>query len=305
MVSRDTLWKGIIEDLIDHMLRFFFPKDVHLIDFERGFEFLDKELEQLMPVSEAKLRRADKLIKAWHKNGEEHWFLFHVEVQGYADPAFAKRMFQSAYRIQDRYERPITALAIYTDSQKKFHVNEYRYEFWGTEIIYRFNAFALPDHSPEELAASDNVFAIVLEAARMGLRRSVKDDVIMNMKLSIVRRLVERGYDVNTVRKISNFIRYYVHFAKPENSVKFEKELDLIYKNRKSMGIEEAILAEVKQEGRQEGRQEGLEGGIQLAKRHIIANGLKNGVSENLLATLTDLSLEEVRAIINSLKGSN
>lgn len=199
MVSRDTLWKGIIEDLIDDVLRFFFPENVALIDFERGFEFLDKELEQLLPASDAQLRRADKLIKAWHKSGEEHWFLFHVEVQGYADPDFAKRMFQSAYRIQDRYERPITALAIYTDSQKKFHVNEYRYEFWGTEIIYRFNTFALPDHSPEELAASDHVFAIVLEAARMGLRRSVKDDVLMNIKLSIVRRLVERGYDVKTV----------------------------------------------------------------------------------------------------------
>jgi len=76
MVGRDTLWKGIIEDLIDDMLRFFFPENAALIDFERGFEFLDKELEQLHPTSDAQLRRADKLIKAWHKSGEEHWFLF-------------------------------------------------------------------------------------------------------------------------------------------------------------------------------------------------------------------------------------
>jgi len=93
MVSRDTLWKGIIEDLAEEMLLFFFPKYVEEIDFSRGFEFLDKELEQILPASETQLRHADKLLKGWLKSGEEHWFLIHVEVQGYADPNFPKRMY--------------------------------------------------------------------------------------------------------------------------------------------------------------------------------------------------------------------
>lgn len=94
MVDKDTLWKGIIEDLIEDFLHFFFPEYVDQIDFERGFAFLDKELEQLSPQSESIRRHADKLIKAYLKDGTEQWFLIHVEVQGYADEHFALRMFQ-------------------------------------------------------------------------------------------------------------------------------------------------------------------------------------------------------------------
>ncbi len=40
MVGKDTLWKAIIEDLIEEFLHFFFPENVDQIDFERGFTYL-------------------------------------------------------------------------------------------------------------------------------------------------------------------------------------------------------------------------------------------------------------------------
>ena len=162
IVTRDLLWKGIIEDLADDFLRFFFPQYVSEIDFSRPFEFLDKELNQLFSETEVSLRHADKLFRIWLKNGEEHWCLVHVEVQGYRDPNFALRMFQSAYRIKDRFSRPLTAIAIYTDDNRSQHVSEYREAFMGTEIIYRFNAYSLIDYSTEELEGIDNIFAVIL-----------------------------------------------------------------------------------------------------------------------------------------------
>jgi hypothetical protein len=85
-ISKDTLWKGVIESLTEDFLRYFFPDYVDLIDFDKGFEFLDTELQKLLPVNESKKRHADKLIKVWLKNGQEIWFLVHVEVQGYKFP---------------------------------------------------------------------------------------------------------------------------------------------------------------------------------------------------------------------------
>lgn len=56
MVNKDALWKGIIEDLVEDFVHFFFSDAVPQIDFDRGFTFLDKELAQLAGSSESKLR---------------------------------------------------------------------------------------------------------------------------------------------------------------------------------------------------------------------------------------------------------
>ena len=158
MVSKDILWKGIIEDLIEDFLHFFFPEQVDQIDFERGFTFLDKELEQLSPQSESKRRHADKLIQAYLKNGEEQWFLIHVEVQGYSDENFAFRMYQYAYRIRDRYNRPIVALAIFTNANRLHHYSEYREAYWGTKTLYQYRTFTIIDHEPLALRRSGKLF---------------------------------------------------------------------------------------------------------------------------------------------------
>ena len=49
MKHNDILWKATLEDLFDDFLRFFYPDADQLFDLEKGFEYLDKELEQLFP----------------------------------------------------------------------------------------------------------------------------------------------------------------------------------------------------------------------------------------------------------------
>lgn len=106
MVKKDTLWKAIFEDLIDDFIHFFFTEYAHLIDFEYGFEFLDKELQHIVPESETQNRHADKLIKAKLIDGSTIYFLLHIEVQGYKDELFDRRMFEYGYRIEDRFKLP-------------------------------------------------------------------------------------------------------------------------------------------------------------------------------------------------------
>lgn len=201
LMQQDTIWKAIVEDLAEDMLRFFFPTYVDLIDFSRGIEFMDKELYQLMLDSDTQGRRADKLMKVWLHNHTEAWFLVHIEVQGYRDNSFGLRMFQSAYRILDKFGKPLVALVIYTDTDRAGHVSEYRTSFMGTELIYKFNTYIVMDHPPEELAASKG-----------------------------------------------------------------------------PMGIQELILEELKKEAIEEGRKKGLKEGIELAKKKVIAKGIKQGL---------------------------
>jgi hypothetical protein len=88
MKRNDLLWKAVLEDLFFDFLVFFYPGARDLFDLDKGFEYLDKELEQLFPPESDNYapRYVDKLVRVFTIGGDEAWVLVHVEVQGYADP---------------------------------------------------------------------------------------------------------------------------------------------------------------------------------------------------------------------------
>ena len=92
MSEYDSPWKEALEVYFPAFLAFFFPQVYALIDWRRGFESLDKELQQIVREAEIGPRYADKLFKVWLEDGQEAWILIHVEVQSQQDPEFAKRM---------------------------------------------------------------------------------------------------------------------------------------------------------------------------------------------------------------------
>ena len=106
----DLLWKGIIEDFIEELLQFFYSEIEEERDKSKKIEFLDKFLKQINPDSEEENRRADLLIKVPLKGGKEKWILLHIEVQGYEDPNFARRMFTYFYRTYDRFNIDIETI---------------------------------------------------------------------------------------------------------------------------------------------------------------------------------------------------
>jgi hypothetical protein len=69
----DILWKGVTEEVFDDLLRFIFPEADQMLDIERGFTFLDKELAEIYPEPEkdSDTRFVDKLVKVYRRDGQE------------------------------------------------------------------------------------------------------------------------------------------------------------------------------------------------------------------------------------------
>jgi len=314
MISKDTLWKGIIENLVDDFIIYFFPEYADEIDFEQAFEFLDTELQKIIPDNHGIDRHADKLIKAWFKEGEEVWFLVHVEVQGYPDPHFAQRMYEYAYRIRDKFQHSVAALAIYTDWDRRYHFKEFRETFMDTTLIYQFNTYVLRDHSPEVLAQDANPFAAVMEAAWQQLGNKKTDDQLYSTKLDLIKRLLKRKVSREKIISVVNFIKFFVPFTNSENLLKFEQDLNQLIKADQPMGIQEAILQEVEKKGIQQGleqglelgREEGLEEGVSIgeAKREeellmqAIPQLLGDGDSPEKIALIFNVPLERIEGFI-------
>jgi hypothetical protein len=154
----DGAWKEGVEQYFEPFLAFFFPEIQAEIDWTRGYEFLDQELQQLIRESEIGKQFVDKLIKVWLNDGKETWLLIHLEIQSQVDAGFARRMFSYHYRIFDRYNQEVVSLAILGDSQASWRPQEYSYGRWGCRLSLQFPIVKLLDYEPRwlELEASDN-----------------------------------------------------------------------------------------------------------------------------------------------------
>jgi hypothetical protein len=256
MKRNDLLWKAAIEDLFDDFLYFFYPNADNLFDMEKGFEYLDKELEQLFPPEADNYapRYVDKLVKVFTYEGREEWILVHIEVQGYADKDFSKRMFQYYYRILDKYDKPVTAFAIYADSDKNFHPKFYKRAFLGTNICYEFNTCKILALDEAELEVGDNPFAMAILTAKLALTRPKPGDMqLFELKYNLAKRLLTKKMPKEKIRKVMNFLRYYISFENPEMITKFENEIAILTERNITMGIEEFLLDNAIKKGREEG----------------------------------------------------
>jgi hypothetical protein len=292
MKRNDILWKSILEDIFDDFLKFFFPDAEILFDMERGFEYLDQELEQLFPP-EGDIyapKFVDKLVKVYCRSGEEAWLLVHIEVQGYRDEGFSDRMFTYYYRIWDKYRKPITAFAILTDDCKHYKPCQFEQVCLGTSVCFRFNSFKVLDQVEEELAINDNPFAqavLATKIALIGERLSV--DQLYLLKIDLARRLLNRKIPKWKIGRLMNFLQFYVRLGSSELDREFDLEIDrAVGKNEIPMTFGETILMIVKEEGVEEGLERGLEKGIEKGRLERDTTFAQNLLRE------TKFSIEEI-----------
>lgn len=254
------LWKGVLERVFDDFLRFVFPQVDEVLDLERGFQFLDKELIEIYPEAEkaSSTRHVDKLVRVYEKNGAEKYVLVHVEVQGYPDKEFALRMFEYSYRVLDRYKKRMTAIAIFTGADGAGMPDRYEDEFLGTSHVYRYNTLRITDYPDQVLKDSDNPFAVVLLAAKKALLEGkIPEMELKDQKLLVAKLLYGKGFfGKEKINGILIFLNNYVRLKGKEINRIFNSELDQYTGKLHTMDILEQVKELKIEEAREEGRTE-------------------------------------------------
>jgi hypothetical protein len=95
----DGAWKEALEQFFRPFLEFCFPDIAARVDWAKGFEFLDKELQKVVHDAEMGTLRVDKLVQVYRLDGTEDWLLVHVEVQSQTDNDLPSRMYQYHHRV--------------------------------------------------------------------------------------------------------------------------------------------------------------------------------------------------------------
>ena len=194
--SYDSPWKEILELYFPDFMAFFFPEAYADIDWPKGYESCDQELQQIVRDAELGKRLADKLMKVWRKGGEERYVFAHIEVQGQREPDFEERMYVYNYRIYDRYRKRVASLAILGDDSASWRPDTFECELWGSRTGLRFPVVKLKDYAAKwaELEASDNPFATVVMAHLKTRATRADPESRLEWRWRLVRRLYERGY---------------------------------------------------------------------------------------------------------------
>jgi len=308
----DILWKGILEDVFDDFLRFFDPEAEQFYNLNKKFEFLDKELAQVFPPEndEYSPKVVDKLVKVFTREGNEEWVLVHVEVQGQYQQDFARRMFTYFYRILDKYQKPITAYAIFTEAVNAVRPDSFQIKFRGTSLSYIFNTYKISRQDEGALLASNNPFAMVILTAKAALSgrdyfdKKERDGLLLKLKLELARHLLIKQIPKKKIRVLMNFLKYYVRFENPDINIKFEEQMQVLTKKTYTMGIEEQLLDRAKREGLEQGIEKGLEKGLEKGKHDVVENLITElNLSDEQIARIAEVTISFVEKIRSKISG--
>ncbi len=261
----DSPWKEVLERFFEPCIKFFFPEAHALIDWPRGVEFLEKEMQKIMADAAVGRRVADKLAKAYLRNGQELWVLLHLEVQGQQQKLFERRMYIYSYRAFDRYNREVASFAILTDEDARWRPNEFRYSVLGTEMSLKFQSVKLLDYAADwkALEKSENPFAVVVMAFLKAIETRRLPEQRYRWKMELVKGLLRRGYSTEDVRQLLRFIDWVLTLPQ-ELATRFSDELTT-YEEKQKMQYVTSIERIGMERGMEKGRQEGMEKGRQEA----------------------------------------
>jgi hypothetical protein len=259
-IQFDSPWKTSIETYFPDFVAFFFPHIFSDINWTRGFQFLDQELQQVVRDAELGKRLADKLVRVWRLSGEETWVLIHIEVQSSEQAEFSFRMYVYNYRLSDKYNIPIVSLAILGDERSSWRPNQHQSELWGCSVDFRFPIAKLLDYGEnwQALEESRNPFAVVV-MAHLKAQETRQDSQQRKLwKFTLTRRLYEQGYERQDILNLYRFIDWLLEL--PEGlELEFRQEIEQFEQERQMTYIS-SIERMAEQKGRQDVLRQEVEG---------------------------------------------
>jgi len=296
----DRLWKSILETVFEDFLLFFYPNANDIFDFSKGVTYLDKELDLLFPPEEGArgVRFVDKLVKVYLKDGSEKYILIHIEVQSQkGNNDLEKRMFRYFYRVKDKYDVPVMAIAILADGNTGYRPRVYAEEFLDTRLTYEFATYKVIDQDEADLRANPNPFAVCVLTSLMALKRKgANDDELNGMKHDLYDEMMRRDMAKEKRQGIYDFLTYFVNFENPEMLSIFESEVKQKQGKESTMGTTEYLLDKAKREGVNLGIEKGAEQKSYEVVGNLLAAGKFTDSEIANFATVTEDFVRKVRS---------
>ncbi|MCW5559032.1 MAG: transposase [Verrucomicrobiae bacterium] len=199
------------------------------IDWSRGFLFMDKELQALVPDARSTRQYVDKLVKLWRKDGQPQWVLIHVEIQSQFIARLAERIFRYHCRLREAYDEPVVSLVVLADENPRWRPQSYQFDLWGCLVHFQFPACKLLDLSETTLdeASQTNPVALLVLAHRAAQRTRRDPQGRRVRKWELIRQMYERGWEKKDVLELYRLLDWLLRLPAEEERVVQQQVLEL------------------------------------------------------------------------------
>ncbi|WP_031388492.1 DUF4351 domain-containing protein [Desulfonatronum thiodismutans] len=262
----DSPWKIALERYFPEFIAFYFPRIHARIDWQAGYEFLDKELQQVVRDADTGRRYVDKLVRVRLLAGGESWVCIHIEVQGDPEDEFTRRMFVYHYRLFDRYGQPLASLAVLADEQPDWRPEGFGYELLGCRMQLTFPVVKLLDMRDDldQILESDNAFALVTAAHLLTKQTRQNPASRYTAKLRLIRILFQRGWERQRILDLFMVIDWLMHLP-PELEKKLGDDILQIEEEHKM-----PYVSSIERIGIEKGRAQGLSQGQKQGQARML-----------------------------------
>ena len=281
----DSPWKEGMELYFKELMIFFFPDIADQIAWDKGYTFLDKELQQIVRDAETGRRHADKLVRVWSLEDKPFHVMVHIEIQSDKDRKFPQRMYIYNYRIFDKQYLPVTSLAILADENSSWRPGAYCSEQWGCKINFEFPMVKLIDYATriDDLLDKSNPFAIITAAHLKTKATKNNPQARYSWKWTITKALYEKGFSTKDILNLYRLVDWLMMLPDDltrqftEKLIAYEEEHKMPYiTSAERIGIEKGIL-------------QGIEKGMISDAREMVLEALDTKFSSNIPTDVHEL----------------
>ena len=282
VLRSDAAWKLFLEQpsYLRYLIRRADPILYSLIDWQRGVEYLENELQQITPQSATGRQIVDKLVRVYLRNGAEQWILIHIEVQSRPDPLFEERVYAYSATIWLRYRRQVVSIAILADTRPNWRPTRYERVLGNHRLVFEFVSLKVLDLDEAELLADPEPAALLLVAFKRAVQTKRKTQLRLQARIELLRLTVERGYNEEQTANLLGLLEWIMDLPKLVER-EYERAIEE-YKRETGIPIVPRIVEMTLREGLQQGIEQGLQQGLQRGLQRGLQQGLRRGLQQGL-----------------------
>ena len=279
-MDHDRLFKELLSTFFVEFLDLFLPEISAALDRETAVVPMDKEV--FTDVTLGEKHEVDVLMKARFQ-GEEAFFLVHVENQATAQTDFPKRMFRYFARLTEKYDLPVYPVVIFSyDAPQRREPHLFQVTFPGKKVLrFEYSVIQLNRLPWRRFVRQENPVASAL-MAKMQMRPADRPRV----KAECLRLLASLKLDPARATLIGVFIESYLSLTAQEMK-QYERAIAGFPPAERSETME--LMTSWQQEGLKEGMTQGKEALVTRQLRRRLGT-----VSAPVTARVASLSADQL-----------